>query len=116
MATGQTSARLYSGVCIMHATLVAMATLSARALPPTYPTVPMSGVSGPMEMPLVGLGTWQYNTTVAFDAVNTAFAAGYRHVDTALGCRLCSCNDRALSCSHASLLDFPWLCPRSLER
>ena len=36
---------------------------------------------------MVGLGTWQYNTSVAFEAVNTAFAAGYRHVDTALGCK-----------------------------
>ena len=70
----------------MH-TLVAMAALlNTQVLPPTYPTIPMSGIAGPMEMPMVGLGTWEYNTSVAFDAVNTAFAAGYRHVDTALGC------------------------------
>ena len=70
-------------------TLVTMvALLHARGLPPTYPTVPMSGIAGPMEMPMVGLGTWEYNTSVAFDAVTTAFASGYRHVDTALGCTL----------------------------
>lgn len=70
-----------------YASVVAMAILrTASALPPTYPSVPMSGVAGPMEMPMVGLGTWQYNTSVAFDAVNSAFDVGYRHVDTALGC------------------------------
>ena len=57
----------------------------AFALPPTYPTVPMSGVHGPMEMPLIGLGTWQYNSSQAMEAVGTAFGLGYRHVDTALG-------------------------------
>ena len=54
--------------------------LAALAAAPTKRIAP--GV----DMPMVGLGTWQYNTTVAFEAVNTAFAAGYRHVDTALGC------------------------------
>ena len=35
-------------------------------------------------MPLVGLGTWEYNDTVAGAAVESAFKLGYRHVDTAL--------------------------------
>jgi diketogulonate reductase-like aldo/keto reductase len=45
----------------------------------------MSGVEGKMDMPLVGLGTWQYNDSVAEAAVTTAFQVGFRHVDTALG-------------------------------
>jgi len=54
-------------------------------LPNGYPSTPMRGVSGNVDMPLVGLGTWQYNSTVAAAAVKTAFSIGYRHVDTALG-------------------------------
>jgi len=54
-------------------------------LPRTYPTVPMSGVEGPMQMPLVGLGTWQYNNSVAEAAVTEALKIGFRHIDTALG-------------------------------
>ena len=61
------------------------ATAGSLGLPPTYPTVPMSGIAGPMEMPMIGLGTWQYNSSVALEAVSTSFAVGYRHVDTALG-------------------------------
>ncbi|CAE8722311.1 unnamed protein product [Polarella glacialis] len=34
-------------------------------------------------MPLLGLGTWLYNSSVAEGAVTTAFGMGYRHVDTA---------------------------------
>lgn len=45
----------------------------------------MNGVEGPMVMPLVGLGTWQYNESYAEQAVTDALAIGFRHVDTALG-------------------------------
>lgn len=38
-----------------------------------------------MDMPLVGLGTWQYNSSVSEQAVIDAFQIGFRHVDTALG-------------------------------
>lgn len=34
-------------------------------------------------MPLVALGTWQYSSSTAKDAVTKAFAAGFTHVDTA---------------------------------
>jgi len=54
-------------------------------LPRGYPTIPMSGVEGMMDMPLVGLGTWQYNSSVAEQAVIDALQIGFRHVDTALG-------------------------------
>lgn len=38
-----------------------------------------------VNMPLVGLGTWQYNDTVAYGAICAAFDAGYTYVDTAWG-------------------------------
>jgi len=45
----------------------------------------MRGVQGwHIEMPLVGLGTWQWNSSVAEQAVVQAFKVGYRHVDTAV--------------------------------
>ena len=55
------------------------------ALPDSYPTVPMRGVKGNVPMPLIGIGTWQYNDSVAAAEVEAAFDIGYRHVDTALG-------------------------------
>ena len=36
-----------------------------------------------IEMPLVGLGTWQANGSRAYDAVRGALDVGYRHIDTA---------------------------------
>jgi len=54
-------------------------------LPAGYPSIPMSGVQGKIEMPLVGLGTWQYNDSVSETAVTAALQVGFRHVDTALG-------------------------------
>ena len=36
-----------------------------------------------VEMPLLGLGTWQASGTEAYDAVRAALDAGYRHIDTA---------------------------------
>lgn len=54
-------------------------------LPGEYPTVPMKGVEGEIQMPLVGLGTWEYNSSTAEAALTAAFKIGYRHVDTALG-------------------------------
>lgn len=69
--------------------LLAM-TSSAAAGPPNwlpqdYPSIPMRGVEGQIDMPLVGLGTWQYNSSVAESALTEAFKLGFRHVDTALG-------------------------------
>jgi len=36
-----------------------------------------------VEMPLVGLGTWQANGNDAYEAVRHALDVGYRHIDTA---------------------------------
>lgn len=38
-----------------------------------------------LTIPQVGLGVWQTPNDVAVDAVRTALAAGYRHIDTAAG-------------------------------
>jgi diketogulonate reductase-like aldo/keto reductase len=46
------------------------------------PTIP---IAPDVHMPLVGIGTWLYNSTVAQGAVSTALSLGYRHIDTALG-------------------------------
>jgi 2,5-diketo-D-gluconate reductase A len=40
-----------------------------------------------VEMPLLGLGTWQASGNEAYDAVRTALELGYRHIDTATGYR-----------------------------
>mmetsp|Transcript_89658 Transcript_89658/g.253976 ORF Transcript_89658/g.253976 Transcript_89658/m.253976 type:complete len:317 (+) Transcript_89658:61-1011(+) len=55
----------------------------AAELPPLYPSIAMRGISGNVPMPLVGLGTWQYNSSRAQAAVAKAMKIGYRHVDTA---------------------------------
>jgi diketogulonate reductase-like aldo/keto reductase len=68
----------------MKATVFAFLASVASALPQGYPVTPMHGVSGNVDMPMVGLGTWLYNDTVASNAVVEAFRQGYRHVDTAL--------------------------------
>ena len=39
----------------------------------------------PVNMPLLGAGTWQYNDTIAYQSVCKAFDAGYTFVDTAFG-------------------------------
>lgn len=39
----------------------------------------------PVNMPLVGAGTWQYNDTIAYQSLCKAFSAGITFVDTAMG-------------------------------
>jgi len=39
----------------------------------------------PVNLPLVGTGTWQYNDTIAYQSTCQAFQAGYTFVDTAFG-------------------------------
>ena len=38
-----------------------------------------------VDLPLVGIGTWQYNNTVAYESTCRSFLAGYNFVDTAFG-------------------------------
>jgi len=55
----------------------------AQGLPSGYPTVPMRGLKGSVQMPLVGLGTASYNNTMIQTVMKTAFQVGYRAFDTA---------------------------------
>lgn len=48
-------------------------------------TVPTKRIAPGVDMPMVGIGTWQYNDSVAYAAVKEALALGYEHIDTALG-------------------------------
>jgi diketogulonate reductase-like aldo/keto reductase len=47
------------------------------------PASPTVALGDGVEIPLVGLGTWQASGRAAYDAVRTALDVGYRHVDTA---------------------------------
>lgn len=51
----------------------------------TIPSLPLSKAADgtPVEMPLLGFGTWQLRGDAAYQAVRDALEAGYRHVDTA---------------------------------
>lgn len=57
---------------------------ASDALPAGYPTTKVKGVTGSVDMPMVGLGTWQYDDATAKTAIMDAFELGYRAVDTAL--------------------------------
>eukprot|EP00040_Diaphanoeca_grandis_P005713 m.34181 g.34181 ORF g.34181 m.34181 type:complete len:320 (-) comp16941_c0_seq1:24-983(-) len=47
--------------------------------------IPTKTIAPGVELPMAGLGTWQYNESEAKDAVLTALNLGYTHIDTALG-------------------------------
>jgi hypothetical protein len=40
-------------------------------------------LAGGVELPRVGLGTWQLSGRKGYDAIRYALQAGYRHIDTA---------------------------------
>lgn len=46
--------------------------------------VPDVALNNGVRMPMVGLGTWQYNETTAYKASKLALQVGYRHLDTAV--------------------------------
>ena len=52
----------------------------------SIPTIPIAGPNGAaVDLPMAGLGTWQYNESVAEQAVTDALALGYTHIDCAYG-------------------------------
>ena len=60
-------------------------------LPEEYPSVPMRGACADgceVNMPLIGIGTWLYNETVAEYAVKTAFQ------EFGVSKYICSCDTR----------------------
>jgi len=72
------------------AATIAAAAVSASAatsnpLHNTKLNIPTITIAPTVEMPLQGLGTWEYNDTVAEAAVTAALDMGYTHIDTALG-------------------------------
>ena len=46
-------------------------------------SLPKAADGTPVEMPLLGFGTWQIRGDAAYRAVRDALEAGYRHLDTA---------------------------------
>ena len=45
--------------------------------------VPAVTLPGGVSMPMIGFGTWQVRGRAGREAMRTALAAGYRHIDTA---------------------------------
>lgn len=52
---------------------------------PSIPTLDLRTPTGPVPIPLLGLGTWQSEADDCYRAVRHALEMGYRHVDTATG-------------------------------
>jgi len=50
-------------------------------------SIPTMQIAPGVNIPMVGLGTWQYNNSVAEAATTIALGLGYTHIDTALGYR-----------------------------
>eukprot|EP00959_Pyramimonas_sp_CCMP1952_P019778 417748-Pyramimonas_sp.AAC.1 len=59
-------------------------TLEASAVAETKVRTPTIEIAPGVHMPMVGLGTWLYNSSRAKHAVELALKVGYTHVDTAL--------------------------------
>jgi len=81
---------------VLLATAAAATAVGLQRAPRTTPpsnnntTIPVRRIGFdvhglPVDMPLVGAGTWQYNDTVAYQSLCQAFSAGITFVDTALG-------------------------------
>jgi len=47
--------------------------------------IPTLEIAPGVKLPMSGLGTWQYNDTVAGEATALALSLGYTHIDTAIG-------------------------------
>lgn len=60
--------------------MLALLTLAPGAAASSVPTVTLNNG---VEMPVVGAGTWEYNSTTAYDSVKEALSLGYTHIDTA---------------------------------
>jgi len=66
---------MLSSVCTLALVAGATAALS----------VPTLQIAPGVNLPMAGLGTWQYNDSVAEQASGLALSLGYTHIDTALG-------------------------------
>jgi 2,5-diketo-D-gluconate reductase A len=47
------------------------------------PTIPTHKLNNGVKMPMMSIGTWQYDTSTAEQVVKTALSVGFNHIDTA---------------------------------
>ena len=70
------------------------------------PVVPIKGVHGTVDFPLLGIGTWQYNTSVAKDraGLSSGFCKckSYERHEAAF-CRVASGLQGVVSCSYIGI-------------
>lgn len=45
--------------------------------------IPVQKLNNGIDMPMISIGTWQYNTSTAEEVVRTAMQVGFNHIDTA---------------------------------
>ena len=64
--------------------MLALSTALLSFAPPSFST-PTIEIAPGVHLPLVGIGTWQYNDSVTEAAVLSALSMGYEHIDTAAG-------------------------------
>ena len=64
--------------------MLAVSTALLSFAPHTF-TTPTIEIAPGVHLPLVGIGTWQYNDSVTEAAVLSALSMGYEHIDTAAG-------------------------------
>ena len=46
-------------------------------------TLPLKTVNGTIDLPILGLGTWQLTGHLCTESVEKAIVMGYTHIDTA---------------------------------
>merc|ERR1712086_1230896 len=65
--------------------LVAVMLSAALLAASAFATIPTLEIAPGVKLPMAGLGTWQYNDTVAGEATALALSLAYTHIDTAIG-------------------------------
>ena len=70
----------------MIAVLASLGAPTPAPIPSIRPApIPSIRLNNGVSMPMVSLGTWQYNSSVAQDVVKAGLGAGFSHIDTAWG-------------------------------
>jgi len=85
---GASSSKIHLVVpCISVSAVLIMKGFTAMALfgAGTATSVPNIKLNTGAEMPMISLGTWQYNDATAEAAVKLALQTGFNHIDTAAG-------------------------------
>jgi diketogulonate reductase-like aldo/keto reductase len=57
--------------------------LASAFVTTAFGAIPSIKLNNGVQMPLISLGTWQYNSTVAEDTVKLGMKVGFTHIDTA---------------------------------